>query len=186
MNHSLSASPPKFKLVRLYWIGLILFAVTCGPQLLYGLLAGWGYIDRAANPRLTFWVFMPAMMAFFPSMICMAVGIIQSVMQFSQARKHFQNPGLESLSSNTSGPPRFKFGSVFWIGLIIFVGCSGPLLLTLTAAKLGLTSDPNPNPVMFGMMAMLSFWPSIFCIIGGITEAIFRHRKAKQLYAASR
>lgn len=48
---------------------------------------------------------------------------------------------------------------------------SGPLIVTLLAAKLGLTSDPNPNPVVFGMMAMFSFWPGLILMgIGAYKE----------------
>jgi hypothetical protein len=36
---------------------------------------------------------------------------------------------------------------------------SGPLLGIIVAAKLGLTHDPNPNPIAFGILAGLTFWP---------------------------
>jgi hypothetical protein len=58
---------------------------------------------------------------------------------------------------------------LFRAGLILFVVGSGPLLLVIAAASLGLTRDPNPNPVGFGIMAMLSFWPSV--IMMGIALA---------------
>lgn len=32
------------------------------------------------------------------------------------------------------------------------------------AAGLGFTSDPNPNPVNFGMLAGFTFWPSVALI----------------------
>ena len=50
---------------------------------------------------------------------------------------------------------------LFQVGLIGFVLGSGPLLLIIAASKLGLTDDPNPNPVMFGILAMFTFWPSV-------------------------
>jgi hypothetical protein len=50
---------------------------------------------------------------------------------------------------------------LFRAGLILFVVGSGPLLLIMAAASLGLTRDPNPNPVGFGMLAALTFWPAI-------------------------
>jgi hypothetical protein len=40
------------------------------------------------------------------------------------------------------------------------------LLTILAAASLGLTSDPNPNPVGLGLLALVTFWPSV--IITGI------------------
>lgn len=55
---------------------------------------------------------------------------------------------------------------IFLAGVILLVVGSGPLLVTLLAAKVGLTSDPSPNPVILGMMAQFSFWPGL--IIMGI------------------
>ena len=45
---------------------------------------------------------------------------------------------------------------------------SGPLLVMFLAATLGLTSDPNPNPIYFGMMAMFTFWPGLILMGIGI------------------
>jgi hypothetical protein len=50
---------------------------------------------------------------------------------------------------------------LFRIGLVVFLVGSGPLLLTIAASRLGLTKDPDPNPVMFGILAMFTFWPSV-------------------------
>ena len=44
----------------------------------------------------------------------------------------------------------------------------------MTAAMLGLTSDPNPNLLGLGMMAMISFWPALGLIALGLIE-IYRH-----------
>jgi hypothetical protein len=56
------------------------------------------------------------------------------------------------------------------IGWGLFVLGSGPLLLIIFLAKVGIWPDPNPNPVGLGMMAFFTFWPSIICIaIGSIT-----------------
>jgi hypothetical protein len=38
----------------------------------------------------------------------------------------------------------------------------------MVAAGFGMTSDPNPNPVLFGMLAGLTFWPSLGLIAVGI------------------
>jgi hypothetical protein len=35
------------------------------------------------------------------------------------------------------------------------------LFSVLIAAKLGLTKDPNPNPLGLGILAMLTFWPGL-------------------------
>ncbi len=54
------------------------------------------------------------------------------------------------------------------IGLALLLFGSGPLVFTMIAAKLGITADPNPNPVYFGMMAMFTFWPGIILLALGI------------------
>lgn len=68
--------------------------------------------------------------------------------------------------------PRFQLSRLFWIGIVVFaVGC-GPLLITMMLATLGLTNDPNPNPVGFGILAMLTFYPSIALVLGGLVTSI--------------
>jgi len=56
------------------------------------------------------------------------------------------------------------------VGTVLFVLGSGPLLLIIAAADLGLTRDPNPNPVGFGILAGLTFWPSIIMIVAGVVS----------------
>lgn len=60
---------------------------------------------------------------------------------------------------------------LFLTGLGVFLLGSGPLLLVILAANLGLTRDPNPNPVGFGIMAMFTFWPSIALMAVGYWKA---------------
>jgi MFS superfamily sulfate permease-like transporter len=50
------------------------------------------------------------------------------------------------------------------IGVVLLVIGSGPLIITMGLAALGFGDDPNPNPVIFGIMAGLTFWPSIILI----------------------
>jgi hypothetical protein len=58
------------------------------------------------------------------------------------------------------------------LGILIFlIGC-GPLLALIAASKLGLTRNPNPNPVGPGILAMLTFWPSIVLMLVGLARAI--------------
>ena len=52
---------------------------------------------------------------------------------------------------------------------------TGPLVGVLVAAKMGWTADPNPNPIGFGILAFLSFWPSVLLLALGIG---FRVRSA--------
>ena len=56
---------------------------------------------------------------------------------------------------------------LFRLGIVLLLLGSGPLLVTIALAKLGVTADPNPNPVGFGILAMLTFWPSIVMIVVG-------------------
>ncbi len=37
----------------------------------------------------------------------------------------------------------------------------------MIAARLGVGHDPDPNPIFFGMLAGLTFWPSIILILVG-------------------
>ncbi len=58
-----------------------------------------------------------------------------------------------------------KLSKLFWMGLVLFVLGSAPLLIIIALASLGITKDPNPNPVGFGIMAMFTFWPGIGIMI---------------------
>jgi hypothetical protein len=69
---------------------------------------------------------------------------------------------------------------LLWIGLALFVLGSGPLLITILLASLGLTRDPNPNPVGFGILALFTFWPSVILIVIGIARTISKRRAAKE------
>ena len=60
------------------------------------------------------------------------------------------------------------------VGVILLVLGTGPLVSIMVAARLGFTDDPNPNPVLFGMLAGLTFWPSVALIAFGA----WRIRKA--------
>lgn len=56
-------------------------------------------------------------------------------------------------------------------GIIFLVLGTGPLVSIMVAARLGFTDDPNPNPVYFGMLAGLTFWPSVALIAVGAWRA---------------
>lgn len=52
---------------------------------------------------------------------------------------------------------------------------TGPLVSIMAFASLGYGDDPNPNPVFFGILAWLTFYPSLGLIAWGIS----RRRKAR-------
>ena len=83
--------------------------------------------------------------------------------------------------SQTAASRRRRLTSrLLWIGLALFVLGSGPLLITILLASLGLTRDPNPNPIGFGILALFTFWPSVFLIVIGIARTISKRRVAKE------
>ena len=71
-------------------------------------------------------------------------------------------------------PARLWDTRAFKLGAVLFaVGC-GPLLAVIALAELGLSKDPNPNPVGFGILAFLSFWPSVILMTVGLGVCITR------------
>lgn len=76
----------------------------------------------------------------------------------------------------SSGVKR-RFSRVLWIGVILFVLGSGPLLTVIVLASLGMTRDPNPNPVGFGILAFFTFWPSIILMVIGIVRTAALRRQ---------
>lgn len=53
------------------------------------------------------------------------------------------------------------------IGLVLLGLGSGPLLLIVGLAAVGLWPDPRPNPVGPGLLAALTFWPALGCLAVG-------------------
>ena len=64
--------------------------------------------------------------------------------------------------------------------MALFVLGSGPLLITILLATLGLTRDPDPNPIGFGILALFTFWPSVILIVIGIARTVSRRRATKE------
>jgi hypothetical protein len=73
--------------------------------------------------------------------------------------------------------PRFRLSRLFWVGLALLVAGTGPLLLVVVAAELGLTSDPNPNPIGFGLLTFFTFWPAVILIVWGLVTSVLRYRR---------
>ena len=77
--------------------------------------------------------------------------------------------------------PKFRLSRVFWVGVVLLVLGSGPLLTIILMAALGLTKDPNPNPVGFGIIAGLTFWPSVILMIVGAAQSWRRYSSSRAL-----
>lgn len=45
---------------------------------------------------------------------------------------------------------------------------SGPLLLFMAAAWLGLTSEPDANPMGLGALFFFTFWPGLAMLVAGL------------------
>lgn len=71
------------------------------------------------------------------------------------------------MSDSSLPEARFRPHPLLWWGLAVLLGGTGPLVATMLAAKAGWLQDPNPNPVGFGILAFLTFWPGVGMTIGG-------------------
>jgi hypothetical protein len=80
-------SAPRFKLTRLFWIGLALLILGTGPLLVIGLAAALGLLnDPNPNPV------GPGLLAFFtfwPAVIMIVWGLITSVVRYRRAQTEF-------------------------------------------------------------------------------------------------
>jgi hypothetical protein len=64
----------------------------------------------------------------------------------------------------------------FVVGALMVVLGTGPLFVVIAMADLGLSADPNPNPIGFGILALFTFWPGIILMALGIVTSL-RGRK---------
>ncbi|MEO5798541.1 MAG: hypothetical protein ABIS00_03770 [Gemmatimonadales bacterium] len=56
------------------------------------------------------------------------------------------------------------------IGLGLIVFGAGPLLAIIALAAVGIWPDPNPNPVGPGILAALTFWLGMICLVTGVVQ----------------
>jgi hypothetical protein len=67
---------------------------------------------------------------------------------------------------------RFFANTLWKVGFWMLILGTGPLLLIIAAAELGLLSDPNPNPIGPGMLAFFTFWPAVICLVIGTIQVM--------------
>jgi hypothetical protein len=165
---------PEFRLSRMFWTGFILLILGTGPLDIVIMLARhWVTQDPDPNPIafgsvgfLTFWL----------GVILMIVGVRASYLRYrSAAQKEGRPPDvLQPLLVQQPQRPKFRLPRVFWAGLILLVLGTGPLLTVILLARFGVTKDPDPNPIGVGILAFLTFWPSVVLVIVGLVIALSR------------
>jgi hypothetical protein len=69
---------------------------------------------------------------------------------------------------------RLWHSGYFVAGALLLLIGSGPLLVVGALAALGLTSDPNPNPVGLGILSLFSFWPGVALMLVGLARSTGR------------
>lgn len=73
---------------------------------------------------------------------------------------------------STESEPRFLQSRWIRVGVAGLVLGTGPLLLAVAISYL--MGDKNPNPIGPGILAFLTFWPSILSILIGVVVTIVR------------
>ena len=69
---------------------------------------------------------------------------------------------------------RYFQSKIFRVGFWGLLLGTGPLLTIIFLAAIGLWPDPHPKPVGPGMLAFLTFWPSVIFLVTGITRVKLR------------
>jgi hypothetical protein len=64
-----------------------------------------------------------------------------------------------------------RLSRLFWVGTILLIAGTAPLLVIVAMAALGLTKDPNPNPIGFELLAGITVWPSLGLIALGLRRS---------------
>ena len=78
---------------------------------------------------------------------------------------------------NPSELPARRWSRLLWIGIVLLIAGTGPLVGIMAMAAVGMTQDPNPNPVGFGILAAVALWPSLGLIAIGIWRTRLLNRR---------
>lgn len=73
----------------------------------------------------------------------------------------------------------------FISGVILLLVGTGPFAAVLLAGKSGFLFDRSPNPAFLGILAWLTFWPSIFLLTAGVLHARRQSRRERDDGAGS-
>ena len=84
----------------------------------------------------------------------------------SSVLPRLESPRLNGLSMlrrcNDVELQTLRVSKLFWAGLVLLMIGSVPLLAVMLFSR-----DPDPNPIGFGMLAFLTFWPAVIMIVVG-------------------
>lgn len=64
------------------------------------------------------------------------------------------------------------------LGLGLLVLGVGPLVAIIVLAAVGIWPDPNPNPIGPGLLACLTFWPGVICLVVGVIRVANQRRSS--------
>ena len=81
----------------------------------------------------------------------------------------------DKVNMNTASEPKFWQSRWIRIGTAGLVFGTGPLPLAVLISLL--MGDKNPNPIGPGILAMLTFWPSVLLIMLGVIVTIVRRNR---------
>ncbi len=89
MNEASNEQPPRFRFSKLFWIGVVIFAVGCGPLLAFMLLDKRGWTEYQTNFFVPFAIM--ALYTILPSVALILAGFVISIIRYSLARKRFND-----------------------------------------------------------------------------------------------
>ena len=72
-----------------------------------------------------------------------------------------------------------SFFSSRWIqaAILLVIFGWGPLFTDIFLHNLGVLQDPNPNPVGYGLLFAITFFPAILCFAIGLFQTLRRRKK---------
>jgi hypothetical protein len=84
----------------------------------------------------------------------------------------------ERVKMSSASEPKYSRSRWIRVGVAGLIFGTGPLPLAVAISYL--MGDKNPNPIGFGILAFLTFWPSIISIVIGICVTAVRRNRLDQ------